>query len=105
MRTTFHTNSTFRLRKQCRYVDNDEGCQRGTGCEYLHDVKKVVKGKEVDGVKEIETNEVLKGTVEKECSDLEWKEYWEKVESEIDLKDLLEDLLDKFFLEYTKGFK
>ena len=26
------------------------------------------------------------------CSDLEWKEYEEKVESEIDLKDLLEDL-------------
>ena len=26
------------------------------------------------------------------CSDQEWKEYEEKVESEIDLKDLLEDL-------------
>ena len=98
----------------------------------MHDVKKVVKEKEGNEVKEIETqtecqHEVVKETVEKEiqteaekkfncevdceendviikddkiicvlkrakCSDLEWKEYEEKVESEIDLKDLLEDL-------------
>ena len=89
--------------------------------------KKVVKEKEGNGVKELETHEVLKETVEKEtqteaykkcnckvdceknyvitkydkiicllkrakCSDLEWQEYEEKVESEIDLKYLLEDL-------------
>ena len=118
--------------KQCRYVDSDKGCHRGTECEYLHDVKKIVKEKEGNGVKDIETqtecqHKVVKETVEKDiqteaekkcncevdceendviikddkiicvlkrakCSDLEWKEYEEKVESEIDLKDLLEDL-------------
>ena len=43
-----------RHRKQCRYVDTEEGCHRGLNCEYLHPAKEVVN--EVSEVKEKETH-------------------------------------------------
>ena len=132
---------TFRHRKQCRYENSDEGCHRGTSCEYLHIKKEVNKETEEHEFKEMETQTDL-NPVEKEmgtqtvlntvvtetgtqtpkvkkcfcktdfkknevhmfqdklicilkraiCSDEEWNEYEEKVSSEMELSEFLEDL-------------
>ena len=113
--------TTLRHRKLCRYFKTSLGCHRKESCQYLHTLEKDTMGiEEVDTEvvretveKDIQTEVEKKCSCEVDCeqsdvlikvdkiicvlkrakcSETEWKEYEQKVESEMDFKDLLEDL-------------
>ena len=108
-------------RKPCRYFKTSLGCHRKESCQYLHTLEKdTMEIEEVDTEvvretvkKDIQTEVEKRCSCEVDCeqsdvlikedkiicvlkrakcSETEWKEYEEKVESEMDFKDLLEDL-------------
>ena len=107
--------NTKRHRKQCKYFNTETGCFRGHRCEYLHKVMEVTIERQVEEVLEMGTqtepeekcickknydsckveikdDKIICILKRAECSDEEWEEYEEKVESEMSLSDLLEDL-------------